>query len=164
MYGIRPEEQQILDLLLMYGPLPENQLKRYFDRIDTGMLLHCLERKRLIRHKNEYIIPEMTNTEINLEVIKAFEVILLFKDRISFHCPADPPFTISYMKDQKSYDITVITDISPENKCREVDTSQSKRVVFVTDTIKQTSKISTIKEAGICILQPEIRLFELGGI
>lgn len=164
MYGIRPEEQQVLDLLLMYGPLPENQLKRYFDRINTGMLLHYLEQKRLIRHKNEYIIPEMTNTGINLEVIKAFEVILLFKDRISFHCPADPPFAISYMKDQKSYDIAVITEISPKNKCHGVDVSQSKRVVFVTDNIEQASKITTTKEAGICILHPEIKLFELGGI
>lgn len=164
MYGIRPEEQQILDLLLMYGPLPENQLIRYFDRIDTGMLLHYLERKRLVRRKNEYVIPEITHTEVNQEAIKAFEVILLFKDRISFHCPADPPFAISYMKDQKSYDIAVITKISPENKCHEVDVSQSKRVVFVTDTIEQASKITTIKEAGICILHPEVKLFELGGI
>lgn len=164
MHGIRLEEQLILDLLLLYGPLPENHLTRYFDKNETGMLLHCLERKRLIRYKNEYIIPEMTYTEVNPEAIKAFEVILLFKDRISFHCPADPPFAISYMKDQKNYDIAVITEISPENKCREVDASQSKRVVFVADTIEQARKISTTKEAGICVLQPEIKLFELGGI
>lgn len=164
MYGIRPEEQQILDLLLMYGPLPKKQLIRYFDRNDTSMLLHCLERKRFIRHMDEYILPEMTHTEVNQEIIKALEVILLFKDRISFHCPADPPFAISYMKDQKNYDIAVITEISPENKCREVDASQSKRVVFVADTIEQAGKISTTKEAGICVLQPEIKLFELGGI
>jgi hypothetical protein len=163
MHGMLKDEKCILELLHIYGPLKVSQLCRYLPGQDIDRVLYCLERRRQIIRQDGLAIPAGIHIPARPEIIRAFEVVLLFLEDIRFYCPAESPFAITYLKDGRVYDIAAVTADTVEETCRAVDASSADQVVFVADDLDTARRVRTQKPAGICVLEPKLKLYELEG-
>jgi hypothetical protein len=158
MHGMIPEELAILRLLEDYGSLCKEQISRYFNNDRTDMYLEFLRRKALISLDKNMAI--LRNTRPSDSAIKAFEVLIHFKDDIREHHPASSPYTLFYIRGNRLYDVAVINPGDESNMSTAINQTNSERVVAVIEKKEQIDEIRIDKPVLFFIPGNPPKLYE----
>lgn len=161
MHGILPEEEKILKLIEDYNCLLEEQLLRYFEDTKTEMYIRFLCSKGLAKRQNGLVV--LSGFRGDTAVVKAFEVILYYRNEIQNHWPSQPPYEIYFMKGDRHYDIAVIKPGEEIVKSAQINRSTAERVIAVIDNKDQIEAMEIEKPVLFFIPGTPPRLFEKAG-
>ncbi|NJD02369.1 MAG: hypothetical protein FIA99_07205 [Ruminiclostridium sp.] len=161
MHGLTADEVEILKVLENYGYLKEDQIKKYFKNEKTEKHLGFLYSKGLITRRDGF--AALRGVPADPSVIKAFEVLLYYRDEIETHWPATYPFTIYFMRGGKHYDVAVIPPGSETIMCTVINRSYAERVIAVIDSEEQIDEIEIEKPVLFFIPGDPPRLYEKTG-
>lgn len=161
MHGILPGELEILKLLEDYGSLKEEQVLRYFACEKTGTYLEFLKRKGLITINGN--IAALRGVQTSTAIIKAFEVILYYKNDMQEHHPSGPLFTLFFKKGGRFYDVAVIEPGNEAFMSAAINPSSAERVIAVIDSKEQIPAIEIEKLVLFFIPGNPPRLYEKSG-
>ena len=158
MHGLTAEEAEILKLLENYGCLKELQVFQYFKSEKIEMYLGFLHSKGLIKRQDGLISLRGIHPDAN--ILKAFEVLLLFKAELQNHWPATYPFAIYFMKKNKPYDVVVIPAGSESALSAIITRSYAERVIAVIESKEQIDLIEIEKPVLFLIPGDPPKLYE----
>lgn len=158
MHGLTVEETEVLKLLEDYGCLKESHIFQYFKNEKTGKYLDFLHRKGLIKRQDGLVSLRGVHSDAN--TIKAFEVLIHFKDELQDHWPATYPFTIYFMKKNKPYDVVVIPPGSELVLSAVITRSYAERVIAVIESMEQIDRIEIEKPVLFFIPDNPPKLYE----
>lgn len=161
MHGLTAEETEILKLLESYGFLKELQIHKYFKSEKTEKCLGFLYSKGLITRYDGF--AALRGVQSDPSAIKAFEVLLYYRDEIDTHWPATYPFTIFFMKGGKHYDVAVIPPGNETILSAVINRSYAERVIAVIDSKEQINEIEIEKPVLFFIPGDHPRLYEKTG-
>ena len=158
MHGLTSEETEILKLLESYGCLKESQIQKYFKNEKTDMRLGFLHNKGLITRKDGD--AALRGLSCNVDSQRAFEVLLHFRDELQDHRPVSYPFILYFMKNNKPYDVAVISRGSEAVLSAVINRSFAERVVAVIESKEQISELEIEKPVLFFIPDDPPKLYE----
>lgn len=158
MHGLTADEVEIIKVLENYGYLKEDQIIKYFKSEKTEKCLGFLYSKGLITRRDGFVALRGVSSDPS--AIKAFDVLLYFRDEIETHWPATYPFTIYFMKAGKHYDVAVIPPGSETVICAVINRSCAERVIAVIDSEEQIDEIEIEKPVLFFIPGDPPKLYE----
>jgi len=143
------KERQLINFMREYKTATRQQLRELVNATDR--LLEKAVSSTMIRQDGEIYY---LGSKPDYRMIKALEVLVHFRKRVSWHMRGDFPYQISFYMNDKVFDVAVIEEGEEAMMSAAINRTIAERVIAVIDREDSISKLRISKPVRYCTLNP----------
>jgi len=148
------KERQLINFMREYKTATRQQLKELVNATDR--LLEKAVNSTMIRQDGEIYY---LGSKPDYRMIKALEVLVHFRKRVSWHMRGDFPYQISFYMNDKVFDVAVIEEGEEAMMSAAINRTIAERVIAVIAKETSIDKININKPVRFCTINP-IRFYD----
>ena len=143
------KERQLINFMREYKTATRQQLKELVNATDR--LLEKAVNSTMIRQDGEIYY---LGSKPDYRMIKALEVLVHFRKRVSWHMRGDFPYQISFYMNDKVFDVAVIEEGEEAMMSAAINRTYAERVIAVVQNIESIKQIRIDKPIRFCTVNP----------
>lgn len=157
-------QKEILNLISKFGCLTTTQIENITKIKNVDKVMNPLVKQKngdVKQEDDRYFLSSLKKPDAKL--MKALEVYSYLSNTnkpVEWCMPVEFPFTVSLFRNNKVFDIAVLDEGEEIVYCPAINRSNSERVLFILDDIKQIKNIRLDKPYKICFLKPKIQFLD----
>lgn len=164
MYYINLKQQKILESINKFGCMTYNQIEKFNKLKNLDKELKALVNRKKVKIIEGDIYIPMGKQEVNNKIIKALEVCTYLnsvdsKISIEWCNLEDFPFTLVFFRNDRIFDISVITEGEELIYSAAVNRTAAERVIVILENPNQIEKLKINKQVKYCTVKDGAVIF-----